>query len=273
MDEWYHRLITERHRVPLLLCFAAFVVTFFVTRTITRLIRAGKGPFKNNVSASGTHVHHAVPGSILLIVGAFIAVGTATRPWLEIAAVMVGIGTSLVLDEFALILHMSDVYWSEQGRLSVEVVSLTIACMGLFLAGLNPFDFTDAVGDRITLAGIVTGIGFHFSIVAVCLWKGKVELAILGAFVPFVAIVAAIRMARPESHWAQRFYNARKLARAKARAARFDRRFGRFTNFVGGFVASPAVLAADEEARQAAAAKAREAKDAAKHRREPATTD
>ncbi len=33
----------------LFLCFAAFVVTFFTTRGITRMIRAGKGPFKDNV--------------------------------------------------------------------------------------------------------------------------------------------------------------------------------------------------------------------------------
>ena len=51
---------------------------------------------------------------------------------------MIGIGTSLVLDEFALILHLSDVYWSEQGRVSIEVVSLAIAAMGLVLVGLQP---------------------------------------------------------------------------------------------------------------------------------------
>ena len=90
MREWYHRLITERHRLPLLLSFVAFVVTFVVTRLITRLIHAGRGPFKDNVSASGTHIHHAVPGTVLLVVGAFMAVGTSQRPYLEIAAVLVG---------------------------------------------------------------------------------------------------------------------------------------------------------------------------------------
>jgi hypothetical protein len=270
--EWYHRLIEERHRIPLLMCFAAFVATFLVTRTITRLIHAGKGPFKDNVSSSGVHIHHAVPGTILLIVGAFMAVGSSHRPYLEVAAVLVGVGTSLVLDEFALILHMSDVYWSEEGRLSIEMVSLTVACMGLVLAGLNPFDFTSGAGDGIALAGVATGIVFHFAVVLVCLAKGKVELAIIGAFVPFLAAVAAIRMARPESRWAQRFYHGRRMQQAEARAARYDRRFGRFTNFVGGFVASPAVLAADEEARQTAAATSRTARHLAHpHRHAEAT--
>ena len=241
MREWYHRLITERHRLPLLLSFVAFVVTFLVTRLITRLIRAGRGPFKDNVSASGTHIHHAVPGTVLLVVGAFMAVGT-----------------SLVLDEFALILHMSDVYWSAEGRLSVEMVSLTFAVMGLVLAGLNPFDFVRGIGDQITLAGVASGVAFHLGTVAVCLWKGKVELAIIGAFIPFLALIAAIRLARPGSRWAQRFYREHKMERARERAQRYDRRYGRFTNLIGGFVASPAVLAADEEAGQEAKAEARQ---------------
>ena len=258
MHEWYHRLITDRHRVPLLLCFAAFVVTFFVTRLITRMIHAGTGPFKDNVSSSGVHIHHAVPGTIMLMIGAFMAVGTSARPWLEIAAVLVGVGTSLVMDEFALILHMSDVYWSEQGRLSVEMVGLTAACMGLVIAGLNPFDLTDGTGDRITLASIASVVVFHFSVVAVCLYKGKVELAVLGAFVPFLALVAAIRLGRPDSRWAQRFYGRERMERARVRTERYDRRYGRFTNLIGGFIASPAVLAADEEAARTAKAAARQ---------------
>ena len=52
---------------------------------------------------------------------------------------MVGVGTSLVLDEFALILRLDDVYWAEEGRISVEMVALTIGCLGLVLIGLNPF--------------------------------------------------------------------------------------------------------------------------------------
>ena len=82
--------------VPLLVCFAAFVVTFLTTRTITRMIRAGKGPFHDNVSGSGVHIHHAVPGIILLVIGAFVAVGTngTDSAWTIVAAVLVGVGTS-----------------------------------------------------------------------------------------------------------------------------------------------------------------------------------
>ena len=126
-------------KLPLMLCFLAFVVTFVVTRTITRMIRHGRGPFRNQATASGTHIHHSVPGIILLIIGAFTAVGGPDPlSWRSFAAVAVGIGTSLVLDEFALILHLEDVYWSGEGQLSVEAVSLTAACLGLAPAGFSP---------------------------------------------------------------------------------------------------------------------------------------
>jgi hypothetical protein len=52
-------------------------------------------------------------------------------------------GTSLVLDEFAPILHLQDVYWSGEGQLSVEAVSLTAACLGLALVGFGPFGVRD----------------------------------------------------------------------------------------------------------------------------------
>src|SRR4051794_24225276 len=161
----------------------------------------------------------------MLVVGAFMAVGTSHRPYLEVAAVLVGVGTSLVLDEFALILHMSDVYWSEEGRLSIEMVSLTVACMGLVLAGLNPFDFTSGAGDGIAFAGVATGIIFHFAAVSAGLAKGKAELAIIGAFVPFPAGVGGIRLPGPESRGAQLFYRGGRIPHPVEPAPRYDRRF------------------------------------------------
>ena len=53
---------TAPGRLPLTLLFIAFLTTFVITRTITRLIRAGKGPFHDNV-ASGVHIHHSIPAS------------------------------------------------------------------------------------------------------------------------------------------------------------------------------------------------------------------
>ena len=36
--------------------------------------------------------------------------------WRAGAAAVFGLGTALVLDEFALILHLRDVYWANEGR-------------------------------------------------------------------------------------------------------------------------------------------------------------
>jgi hypothetical protein len=79
MASWWHRDVIAAGKLPLMLCFLAFVVTFVLTRTITRMIRDGRGPFRNDVTASGTHIHHSVPGIILLIIGAFTAVGAPIR--------------------------------------------------------------------------------------------------------------------------------------------------------------------------------------------------
>jgi hypothetical protein len=119
VTNWWHRDIIAAGKLPLMLCFLAFVVTFLLTRTITRMIRDGRGPFHNQVTGSGTHIHHSVPGLILLIVGAFTAVGGPDQiGWRSFAGICVGIGVSLVLDEFALILHLQDVYWSGEGQRS-----------------------------------------------------------------------------------------------------------------------------------------------------------
>jgi len=244
---WWWRNIVEPGKLPIFLCFAAFFVTFVATRTITRLIRAGDGPFKNNVTSSGVHVHHAVPGLIHLVAGAFLAVGVPGHdPWPEIAAVAIGIGTSLVLDEFALILHLEDVYWSDEGRLSVEMVTLAMACLGLLLIGVVPFG-VDNQGDvelsvRITTILVIV---VDVACVVVCILKGKFKLGLFGIFVAPLAYVGAIRLARPTSAWARRRYRhkPKRLARATRRAAQHDARWkplaDRVSNLVAGSPSEP----------------------------------
>jgi hypothetical protein len=224
---------------PLLVCFGAFVITFVTTRTITRMIRAGKGPFHDNVSGSGVHIHHAVPGIILLITGAFVAIGTSggDSDWTTLAALLVGVGTSLVLDEFALILHLQDVYWADEGRISVEMVSLATGCLGLALVGFTPFDFKGDGGSAEGAIAVVITLALLLWWIVLSVMKGKYKLALFGAFIPLVALVAAIRLARPESRWAKRHYGPEKLARAQARTERYDARFGPTTGWVSDFVA------------------------------------
>lgn len=238
MWSWFEREVVDSGRLPLFLCFLAFVVTFAVTRGITRMIRAGRGPFSDNVSESGLHVHHAVPGVLLLTVGAFMAVGAdGATGWAEIAGVLVGVGTSLVLDEFALILHLDDVYWAEEGRISVEMVGLAVACLGLVLIGANPFRVDDGADGAFVVVLSVVVIVIHLAVVAISAIKGKYRTALIGTFTPLVAWVGAIRLARPASSWATRRYDDDKMARARARARRFDERFGSIAERVSDSVA------------------------------------
>lgn len=230
--------IVEHQRLPMLVCLAAFIVTFVATRVITRLIRSGRGPFKNNVSASGLHVHHAIPGLILLIAGAFTGIAVDLKsPWAVAAGLMIGIGTSLVLDEFALILHLDDVYWKREGQISVEMVMLAVCCLGLILFGANPFAFAENEDQSVALLTTLVVIVFNLCCVAVCCFKGKFPMALLGALVPVVAPVGAIRLARPQSRWAKRWYSPRKLEKATTRAARFDARWEPKLLWIGNFVA------------------------------------
>ena len=222
-------------RLPFLLLFVSFLLTFLSTRTITRMIRAGVGPFRNNVSG-GVHIHHAVPGIILTLVGAYLSVATSgVRPWSEVAGVLIGVGSSLILDEFALILHLKDVYWTPQGQLSVQLVALTLSVMGLVLLGLNPITSTDGLG-----AGHLVVVGsalVHLAAVLICVRKGKYSTAVIGVFVPPVSWIGALRLARPGSVWARRHYDAAKDVRARNRADGFDARFGRWGLTIADLIA------------------------------------
>ncbi|MGW1432072.1 hypothetical protein ACWD6K_26080 [Streptomyces sp. NPDC002431] len=217
MGHWFDRNIVEPGKLPLLLALAAFVLTFAVTRVITRMIRAGKGPFRD-FTPGGLHIHHVVPGVVLSVVGGFGAVASGRHGVTAgICAVIFGAGAGLVLDEFALIVHLDDVYWTEEGRRSVEVVALTAALVLLVLAGFSPLGVNEVSSDEQQgRLGVLLTVAVNFCFVLVALVKGKARLAVVGTLVPFVALVAAVRLARPASAWAKRCYRGRPRARARA---------------------------------------------------------
>ena len=133
----------------------AFLVTFLITRAITHMIKAGKGPF-GDISVGGTHLHHLVPGIFLLLISGVIGIAIdwqPGRPASLIVPVLFGIGAALTLDEFALWLTLRDVYWSKEGRRSVDAVIvlatvLTIAA----LEGASAHYRAGASGRRCCLA-------------------------------------------------------------------------------------------------------------------------
>jgi hypothetical protein len=228
MGHWWERNIVEPGKLPLFLALVAFLLAFLITRTVTRMIRAGRGPFRN-VAPGGLHVHHVVPGIVLTVVGGFgVIAAHGHGAGMAIASVLFGAGTGLVLDEFALVLHLQDVYWTEQGRQSVEVVVLTTAMALLMLLGFVPLGVNGVTEEELQgRAAVMGNIAFNFAIALIALLKGKLRMAVIGVLVPFVALFGALRLARPGSLWDKRLYGSRPRARsrAKERADRHDRRW------------------------------------------------
>ncbi|CAG7572092.1 hypothetical protein FB554_0218 [Barrientosiimonas humi] len=239
MSEWWNVEIVGAGKLPMLLCFLAFVVTFLATRGITRMIRAGRGPFRNNVTSSGVHIHHAVPGLGLLLIGAFVALSAEHGGFRATAGVLVGVGASLVLDEFALILHLSDVYWSQEGQASVQAVALTASCLALVLLGFTPARSEDLTGGQQARWALALSIALTVLACLVCVAKGKYRLIVLAICVPAVAFVGAVRLARPGSPWFRKHYAAgsRKATTATRRTAELDATWGRRWGWIADAIA------------------------------------
>jgi hypothetical protein len=112
----------------------SFTATFAAVRGITYSIRAGRGPF-HNVSAGGEHLHHYMWGiGMLAGVGAIAVHGEERQRSHPAVAMSYGSGLALIVDEFALLLDLRDVYWAKQGRLSVDVGVGGIAATGSYFA-------------------------------------------------------------------------------------------------------------------------------------------
>src|ERR1700759_1721305 len=104
---------------------ASFLISFMFIRTSARMNRSPKfqwwpGSVK---TSSGLHLHHLVWGIVLILLAGFLEFALTPRtPWSEILAALFGIGAGLTLDEFALWIHLDDVYWSQEGRASIDAV-------------------------------------------------------------------------------------------------------------------------------------------------------
>jgi hypothetical protein len=139
----YREHFADERRERVFLASVSFFVAFFVVRSITYAIHAGVGRL-HDVSVRGTHLHHLVWGILLLLgVGYLwlvqVGAGGATARWpSRLTALLYGVGAALTLDEFALWLRLRDVYWTAQGRESVEAVLLFGALLSVGLWG-RPF--------------------------------------------------------------------------------------------------------------------------------------
>jgi hypothetical protein len=109
---------------------ASFTVAFGITRGITWTIRekGGIGPIKD-VVVGDRHIHHFLPGGILALAAGGVAIGFKGDKLDKYLAFPFGVGVALVLDESALLLELDDVYWTEEGVLSVQIAFAAIAML------------------------------------------------------------------------------------------------------------------------------------------------
>ena len=228
-------------RLPLVCCLVAFILTFFVTRTIVRYIRRhanSAAPRKwwqprNITAGNGVHIHHVVIGVILVMISGVSMVTLAVDggvPEFTAASIFFGIGAALVLDEFALILHLSDVYWAEDGRTSVDAVFAAVAVAGLLILGFNPLSFFDVTiwrQDQSTQARalVIAAAVLTLLFAVVVLLKGKLWTGLVGMFITPLLLIGAIRLSRPHAPWARWRYGnkPRKMHRALERERRLRR--------------------------------------------------
>lgn len=145
VDAVYERHVVVVGKEAQAVILVSFLVTFLVVRFVTHSIRAGRyRRVLRNVSApGGTHLHHLVPGILLLLVAGYVGIGLAPRDHRSWQAALFGVGAALTLDEFALWLHLEDVYWARQGRASIDAVIVAATVVALGVLG---WDFWVGVG-------------------------------------------------------------------------------------------------------------------------------
>ena len=198
------------------LALLGFLLSFLFIRTSVRMIRAEVSWWPGNVeTSSGIHLHHLVWGISFMLISGFLgfALQTPASPWFQIAAVVFGVGAGLTFDEFALWVHLKDVYWSEQGRSSLDAVVLVTAFMALVALGTRPFGLEG--GEAPILVPVIIAQALVLSIISFL--KGRIALGALSVFIPGLGLWGTCRLAKPDSPWGRRRYSGRKLERARAR--------------------------------------------------------
>jgi hypothetical protein len=228
-------------RTSVLILFAAFLVSFLFIRTSARLMRSPKVPWwpGSVTTEGGLHIHHMVFGIVLMLIGGTLgfALDEAQSPWIELAAVAFGFGAGLTFDEFALWVHLEDVYWSEEGRQSVDAAIIAIAFVGLVLAGAFSASLNTSSPGLIAVG--IAVLVFEITMVLISFSKFRLAHGMFGLVLGPLAWWGAARLAKPNSPWAKRFYgerNPEKQAGAESRygSRRIDHFKERVRNAIGG---------------------------------------
>jgi lysyl-tRNA synthetase, class II len=237
-------------KLPAFALLVGMAVTFLCVRISTRLIRQRVNWWPSNIHHGKVHVHHMVLGlPAMFIVGVVEFAVRPGSPWVDILALCFGGAAGAVFDEFALVLHVKDVYWEREGRKSVVAVFLGTSFAAFMAVGMIPLGYSDPLPPTAVLEWSAVGaIVLNLAFVTVAFLRGRLWMGWIGLFIPVFALVAAVRLARPWSIWAHWRYDGRpqKMARAERRAADFNRRWGSRQSLLIDFFAGAPNQAAGE---------------------------
>jgi len=120
---------------------AAFLATVALLRIFTAIIHYQlfpHGPFRDVITKTGLHIHHLFWGILLLMITGFGALASRAERWHLRIAIVFGIALGMTLDEFALWLRLTDVYWSPEGIESIQAIAVVAAILAAYGFGL-PF--------------------------------------------------------------------------------------------------------------------------------------
>ncbi len=223
--------LEDNHEQAVFLVLVGFLGSFAFIRMSTRIIRSESVSWwpGNIESDSGVHLHHLVFGIVTMMIAGTLGFAADGRaPYTEICALFFGVGVGLTIDEYALWVHLEDVYWTEEGRSSVDATVIAAALMLLIVLGVSPV-VIDSSSTEALVTSIVLTI-FAFACVAICFAKGRVLHGTVGIFVAPVAFYGAGRIGKPSSAWARYRYGERRPKKQSKAAERFapERRTERF---------------------------------------------
>jgi hypothetical protein len=233
--------LEDNHEQAVFLVLVGFIGSFAFIRMSTRIIRSESVSWwpGNVESESGVHVHHLVFGIVtMMIAGTLGFVADGRAPFTEICALGFGVGVGLTIDEFALWVHLEDVYWAREGRSSIDATVIAAAAMLLVVLGANPLAI-ETGSPEVVIASVLATL-LVFAAVAICFLKGRVMHGVVGFFVFPIAIYGACRVGKPSSAWARHRYGERrpkKQAKAEGRfppGRRTERFKEAFRDIVGG---------------------------------------
>jgi hypothetical protein len=234
----YNTNVYQEGREPALVMLLAFILTYILARGYTRIARkTGWG----SASFGGVHTHHMVFGMVIAFVsGAMVfAFSPDEGPFLLLLAAAFGGGAALVLDEFALLFHLEDVYWEKEGRKSIDAIVISLLLGFVFLMQTPPL----GTGSEDFGVPFFVAVAINLPFIIVAGLKGKIYFSLFGLFVPLLALIGSLRLAKPDSIWSKKFYNKSKKSKSQQRYNSYHKKWAtkkeKLWDIIGGRTGRP----------------------------------